>query len=205
MTGLVEGSVALFDATGGIVLRLGIDVVFTALIVHGVYQRYYKHQEYIFTYIVLNLITFCLAFVLSQSSMELGFALGLFAVFGILRYRTEPIRTRDLTYLFVVIGLGLLNALADVSLGLLTLLLANAAIFGATVMLESSPWQGRQSKKRVYYDRLELLSSESSEELTADLKERTGLPVERVVIEEIDLLRDTVTLTIYYPQASRSS
>jgi hypothetical protein len=184
-----------------LLLRLALDITFTLLIARGVYERYYHRQEYVFTYVVLNLITFSLSYILNQSSMELGFALGLFAVFGILRYRTEPIRTRDLTYLFVVIGLGLLNALAEVSDGLGVLLLTNGAILTVTVLLEASPGHGRLLSKKVLYDKIDLLSPQATLQLKEDLRVRTGLPVERVVVEGIDLLRDTATLTIYYPPA----
>ena len=77
-----------------------------------VYYRLYRDRDYVFTYFLINLVTFSLAYLLSNVPIELGFALGLFAVFGILRYRTEAIRVRNLTYLFVVIGVALLNALA---------------------------------------------------------------------------------------------
>src|SRR6185436_16668762 len=100
----------------------------------------------------------------------LGFAMGLFAVFGILRYRTESIEVRDLTYLFVVIGLAVLNALVtpDVSLG--QLLLVNTVIVGMVAALEAAPFSRREASRRVLYDRLELLTSTRAGELIADLR-----------------------------------
>ena len=93
--------------------RLALNVLFTLVVVRLVYYRLYRDRDYVFTYFLINLVTFSLAYLLSNVPIELGFALGLFAVFGILRYRTEAIRVRNLTYLFVVIGIALLNALAN--------------------------------------------------------------------------------------------
>ena len=93
--------------------RLGIDLAITSIVVLAVYYRQYRSREFAFTYFIFNIITFSLCVLLRKVPMELGFALGLFAVFGMLRYRTEEIRMRDLTYLFIVIGLGILNGVAN--------------------------------------------------------------------------------------------
>jgi hypothetical protein len=186
----------LADGAGLRVLigRLAINLLFAVALVSAIYSRVHRRHEYVFTYVLLNLVTFSLAFVLASVPMELGFALGLFAVFGILRYRTEPIAIRDLTYLVVVIGLGLLNALAPGTGSLLELLLVNAVIVGALALLELGPLRVRAVERRLRYDRLDLLAPDRDEELRADLTERTGLHVESVRVEEVDLLRDTALL-----------
>jgi hypothetical protein len=147
---------------------------------------------------LINLITFSLAYLLSNVPIELGFALGLFAVFGILRYRTEAIRVRDLTYLFVVIGIALLNALANGSITLAELLIANTVIVGTVGLLEAAPFSGREASRTVRYDRLDLLSPDAATDLLADLRKRTHLPVERFEIGDVDLLRDAADVTIHY-------
>ena len=91
-----------------LMLRLLMNVGFAWIVIKGIHYRLYRNRDMAFTYLLFNVITFSLCFLLRKVPIELGFALGLFAVFGILRYRTEPIRTRDLTYLFIVIGLALL-------------------------------------------------------------------------------------------------
>jgi uncharacterized protein DUF4956 len=181
--------------------RLGLNLLFTAIVVRWVYYRLYRNRDYTFTYFLINLVTFSIAYLLSNVPIELGFALGLFAVFGILRYRTEAILVRNLTYLFVVIGIALLNALANGGITMGELLITNAVIVGTVTALEAAPFSGREESRLVHYDRLDLLSPNATAELIADLHERTHLPVERVEIGTVDLLRDCVDVVIYYRSA----
>lgn len=188
----------LADGTAMLLARLGLNLVFTTIVVRLVYYRLYKSRDYVFTYFLINVVTFTLAHLLSNVPIELGFALGLFAVFGILRYRTEAIKVRDLTYLFVVIGIALLHALANDSISLAELLIANGAIVGTVAVLEAAPFSGREESRVVHYDRLDLLSPGSSAALLEDLRKRTHLPVERCEIGNVDLLRDSADITIHY-------
>jgi len=183
--------------------RLGLNMLFTTFVVRLVYYRLYRNRDYVFTYFLINLVTFSLAYLLSNVPIELGFALGLFAVFGILRYRTEAIRVRNLTYLFVVIGIALLNALANDSITLAELLIANTVIVGTVSLLEAAPFSGREASRTVRYDRLDLLSPDAATDLLADLRKRTHLPVERFEIGDVDLLRDTADVTIHYRSKGR--
>jgi hypothetical protein len=188
----------MYGQVGTLLTRLALDLVFVFLVVRGVYTRLYHHRDYAFTYMLLNLVTFALAFILSQVRVDLGFAMGLFAVFGILRYRTESIEVRNLTYLFVVIGLAVLNALVTPNVSVGQLLLVNTVIVGMVAGLESAPFSRREESRRVVYDRLELLTPARADELIADLRARTQLPVERYEIGNVDLLRDTADLLVYY-------
>lgn len=181
--------------------RLLVDLVFATLIIRTVYRRLYGQNEYVFTYFAFNIITFTLCFLLRKVPIELGFALGLFAVFGILRYRTEPIGIRDLTYLFIVIGLAILNAVANKKVSMAELLLVNSVICGMTVALEWIPRKTREHTQAVTYDNLELLSGSDRTALITDLQQRTGLHVKRVVVRRFDLLRDTADLLVYYTEA----
>jgi hypothetical protein len=178
--------------------RLALDLLFTLVAVRLIYHRLYRNRDYVFTYVLINLVTFTLAYLLSKVTIGMGFALGLFAVFGILRYRTEAIRVRNLTYLFVVIGIALLNALANGSISLAELLMTNTVIVGAVAILEAAPFSGREESRVVQYDRLDLLGPDAAEELQADLRRRTHLPVERCEIGDVDLLRDCALITIYW-------
>ena len=186
-----------------LLMRLGIDLLALGIVVRAVYYRLYGQRDYLFTYILLNVVTFSLAYLLSKVPIELGFALGLFAVFGILRYRTEAINVRNLTYLFVVIGIGLLNALATDRVALAELLLVNLVIAGTVAGLEFAAASHREHSHRILYDRLELIAPGRATELLADLRRRTGLPIERCEIGDIDLLRDAVDITGYYPAGPR--
>jgi hypothetical protein len=184
-------------AVAMLVGRLVLNLLCTAIVV-TVYVRIYRNRDYPFTYLLLNLTTFSLVHVLNRVPIGLGFALGLFAVFGILRYRTEAIPVRDLTYLFVVIGIALLNAVATEGITLAALLTVNGVIAGAVCLLEMAPFSGREQSRQVLYDRLDLLSPARSNELLEDLRARTHLPVNSCEIGDVDLLRDTAHVTIRY-------
>jgi hypothetical protein len=183
--------------------RFVLDLLFTVIAVRVVYSRLYHQRDYIFTYVLLNVVTFFLAFLLSKSPISLGSAFGLFAVFGILRYRTEGIQVRNLTYLFVVIGVALLNALANDQVSLVELVTVNVIIVGSVCLLEASSFSGREESRQVLYDRLDLLGPGTQSQLLEDLRARTRLPVERFVIGDVDLLRDSACITVYYPVSSR--
>lgn len=193
------------DSAVALAGRLGLDLLFTAIVVRLVYYRLYRNRDYVFTYFLLNLVTFSLAHLLSRVPIELGFALGLFAVFGILRYRTEAIRVRDLTYLFVVIGIALLNALASGGIDLAELVIVNGVIAGSVGILEAVPFSGREESRQVLYDRLDLLGPGASAALLDDLRKRTHLPVERYQIGDVDLVRDCAAITVYYRPPVESS
>lgn len=182
-----------------LVVRLSLDLIFAGIVIRVVYHRFYQHHDYIFTYFILNLVTFALGFLFSRVPLDVGFALGLFAVFGILRYRTEGIQVRNLTYLFVVIGLALLNALSNQRISLVELLIVNAVIVGAVCLLETVSLSGREESRRVVYDRLDLLGPDHEAALLADLRARTHLPVTRYEIGDVDLLRDTAEVDVYCP------
>lgn len=181
-------------------LRFGLNLAFTAMIVLGVYVRRYGKNEYIFTYFMFNAITFALCFLLRKVPIELGFALGLFAVFGILRYRTEAIRTQDLTYMFVVIGIAILNAVANKKVSLAELLLVNGAIVALTALLERLTFFRADQSRVITYDNMDIIRKNDHPALIADLRDRTGLDVQRVRVGSVNLLRDTAQVVVYFPE-----
>jgi len=188
-----------------LMMRTGVDLVFVWMVV-AIYQRLYRdRREFVFTYDIFNLITFAMCLLLRKVPMELGFALGLFAVFGILRYRTEAIAMRDLTYLFIVIGLGILNAVANKKISVAELLGVELLIVGVTAAIELSPRHRNYGETPILYDNLGLLQPGKETELYADLGKRTGIPVVRVKIHKIDLLRDSADITAVHGAPERRS
>lgn len=177
--------------------RLGFNLVFVGLIVL-LYFRLYRNREFIFTYFVFNVITFTLCASLRKVPVELGFALGLFAVFGILRYRTEEIKLRDLNYQFVVIGIGIVNAVANKKVSFAELLAVNVVIVGMCYLLELWPAIRHDRVLPVLYDNLSLLHPGKQPELFADLDHRLGIRVIQVQIHRIDTLRDAAEITVFY-------
>lgn len=187
-----------------LLVRLSIDIFFVALVVKGVYAKFYRNHDYIFTYFLLNIGTFSVVFLLNKVPVELGFALGLFAVFGILRYRTEPIKIRELTYLFIVIGLALFNSLVNEKVSWAELIVVNTVLVMSAYLLERSPLSGRKQMLSIRYDRLDLLTPGKHDELKRDLEHRIGLPIDGFNIDYMDLLSDTARLSIFY-RASKHS
>ncbi|MDA8670169.1 DUF4956 domain-containing protein, partial [Flavobacteriales bacterium] len=155
-------------------------------------------KDYVFTYIMFNILTFFICFLLRKVPMEMGFALGLFAVFGILRYRTEAIPIRQMTYLFIVIGISMINALSNKSVSIFEVLFTNGLITLITYLIDRLWFQTIEEKKNIVYEKIELIKPENKQELIKDLKERTGLPIHEVKVDKIDFLRDTAAVTIYY-------
>ena len=193
------GTESLFDPDFyKLLCRLGLDLGITSLVVLWVYYRLYKNREFVFTYYIFNIITFTMCVLLRKVPMELGFALGLFAVFGILRYRTEEIRMRDLTYMFIVIGIGIINAVANKKVSLIELLTVDAAIIGVTAIIELHPRGRHHGATPMLYDCIPLLEPGREVELHRDLAARTGLDVMRVQLHRIDMLRDAAEITVFY-------
>lgn len=180
-----------------LVLRFLVNIAFASIVIQLVYFRRYRDRDFLFTFYLLNVITFALCFLLRKVPAEFGFALAMFAVFGILRFRTEQIRNRDLTYLFVVIGIGVINAVANKTVGLAELLTVNIIISGMTVLIEYGGFGTQHSSTPVIYDNLSLLEPGRTEELLKDISARTGLAADRVEIESVDLLRDAAALRVF--------
>ena len=183
-----------------LLFKFGINFIFLIVIVRLIYYRVKDDKDYVFTYIMFNILTFFICFLLRKVPMQMGFALGLFAVFGILRYRTEAIPIRQMTYLFIVIGISMINALSNKSISIFEVLFTNGLIALITYLIDRLWFQTIEEKKSIVYEKIELIKPENKQELIKDLKERTGLPIHEVKVDKIDFLRDTAAVTIYYNQ-----
>ncbi|MBN1962597.1 MAG: DUF4956 domain-containing protein [Deltaproteobacteria bacterium] len=183
---------------GKLVLRLVVDLGVVAVIVRGVYLRTSQRRDIAFSCVLLNIITFSICLLLRKVPVELGFALGLFGVFSILRYRTEPIGIKDLTYLFVLIGVGMLNAVANKKISLLELAFINLTIISATALLEIAPFMHRKDSRLFIYDNLALLKPDKHEDMLADLRQRTGLDITNFRINDVDMIREAAQVTVIY-------
>lgn len=185
--------------TGDLALRLAINLATLVVLVRFIHFRFYRRSDLFLTFFALNLIVFLVTLLLNRVEMTMGAAFGLFAVFSMLRYRTEGLTARDMTYLFLVIGLGLLMAVAPGG-WMLLLGIAGVMVLG-TIALETGVLAPRERSHPVMYDNIALVHTGSRAALLEDLRGRTGLDVRHVDIEEIDFVRDTVRLTIHYRDA----
>ena len=153
---------------------------------------------YFFTYFLISLTVFLLCILLDSVKIELAFALGLFAIFGIIRYRTDPIPIKEMTYLFLVIGVSVINALANKKISYSELVFANLMIIAVTYGLEKIWLLRHETRKNIIYEKIDLIGPAKRDELIKDLKERTGIDVVRVEVRRIDFLKDIAYLRIFY-------
>jgi len=181
-----------------LVIRASFNLFVVLILVRVLYYRITPRKEYLFTYILISVVVFFMIMLLENVGVEIGFALGLFAIFGMLRYRTQQIPIREMTYLFLVIGVSVINSLANRRVSYAELLLTNAVVILVTYLLEKVYLLKTESKKLVNYEKIELIKPENRAELIADLEERTGLTIHRVEIDRIDYLRDATRIYIYY-------
>ena len=140
-----------------LLFKFGINFIFLIIIVRLIYYRVKDDKDYVFTYIMFNILTFFICFLLRKVPMEMGFALGLFAVFGILRYRTEAIPIRQMTYLFIVIGISMINALSNKSVSIFEVLFTNGLITLITYLIDRLWFQTIEEKKNIVYEKIELI------------------------------------------------
>ena len=178
-------------------VRFGFFMVVLWFIVHYMYYRKTHRRDYFFTLILLSVSIFFLIYLLGSVKVKIGFALGLFAIFGVLRYRTETIPVREMSYMFGVISLSVINALAD-SLSVAELLVPNVAIAFLIWLFETFVLRANLASKLLLYDRIELITPERREELLEDLKKRTGLNITKLTVGSIDFLKDSAVIKIEY-------
>lgn len=192
-------NVPLFDEDlYKMLFRFLINSTFIVIIVRYLYFRSTHNKDFMFSYFMVSLIVFFICFTLKKLELELGMALGLFAIFGIVRYRTDAIPIKEMTYLFIVIGVSVMNALANKKMSYAELAFANVAIAGAAYLLEVFWFSQGEVRKEIVLEEIELVKPQNYEALKENLEERTGLRINRVVVGEIDFLKDVADVTIFY-------
>ena len=180
-----------------LIFRFGFNLSIAFIIIKLIYYRNHNNNDFVFTYFMFNSLIFFFATILGSMTVNLGFAFGLFAVFAILRYRTDPIPIKEMTYLFIVITIGVINALSSSEVSYAELLFTNVALVGLTYFLETY-WQNNLLVRHsVEYEIIENIKPENHEKLLLDLEDRTGLSIKHFEIGRINFLRDTVQIRIY--------
>ena len=180
-----------------LVFRFGFNLSVAFIIIKLIYHRDHNNNDFVFTYFMFNSLIFFFASILGSMTVNLGFAFGLFAVFAILRYRTDPIPIKEMTYLFIVITIGVINALSSSEVSYAELLFTNTALVVLTYFLETY-WQNNLLLRHtVEYEIIENIKPENQEKLLLDLEDRTGLSIKHFEIRRINFLRDTVQIRIY--------
>ena len=195
------GSLEIIDFASffELVGRFALNLIVILILVRWLYYTTARRKDYLFTYILISCVVFLLCYLLASVKLQIGFALGLFAIFGIIRYRTDAMPIKEMTYLFIIIAVSVINALADTESSVADILFTNVAIVAITYALEKTFLLKHEASKIINYEKLNLIKPENYNELIMDLQERTGImKIKRIEIGKIDLLKDTCLLTIFY-------
>ena len=184
-----------------LILRFLLNVAVVAFIVRVFYYPKSKRRDYFVTFILISISVFLIIFLMGGVKLKTGVALGLFAIFGIIRYRTESVPIREMTYLFLIIAVSTINAL-DSSISYVELLATNLLFIISIWAMESNRWVKHVASKMVLYDNINLITPEKEPELIEDLKKRTGLDIIRIEVGAIDFSKDTAMVKIYYEPLS---
>ena len=177
------------------------NLLITWAIVYGIYYRYSRRRDYYVTFMLFSSAMFLLLWLMQILDIQTGFVLGLFAIFGMIRYRTETVPIREMTYLFIIIAVSIINSLSLKADGLAWYLLVLANVFIICLAYGFELWQNRKriSTKIILYEKIENIKPENRAALIADLEERTGLKVLDLEIGHIDFLRDVAYIKMTYP------
>jgi len=181
-----------------LLFKFGINTLVLFVLIRLIYYPIHRKKDYLFTYFLFNILIFFLCVLLNSVKLSIGFAFGLFAIFGVLRYRTEQISIKDMTYLFAVITIAVINSLASKKVSLSELLFTDGMILLVTYALEHLWLTRHEAMRQLVYERIDLIKPENRERMFEDLRERLGVKVSRVEIGRIDLLRDTAQLRVFY-------
>jgi hypothetical protein len=185
-------------------LRFGFNLVATFIIVVLLYARISRRKEFYFSYFAISIAVFLLVFLLESVKIELGFALGLFAIFGIIRYRTDAIPPKEMTYLFIIIAVSVINSLSKDYFGYVELTFVNLLLVGALWALEKILMMRRESSLEIIYEKIENMHKDKEALMLSDLEERTGVKIIRYQINKINYLRDIARITIYFDNNGQS-
>lgn len=195
---VVSGASAALESVLGLLKLFFLNLLVSFIIVHFLYYPKSRRMDYYFTFLMFSSAMCLLLFVMNNLSLEIGFTIGLFAIFGMIRYRTETVPVREMTYLFIIIAISIINGIgADVPFVLLAT--ANVLIILLIWVLESKGiLRQRTSTKLVIYDRIELIVPERRKELLEDLQKRTGMKIRSLEIGQVDFLKDSAWIKVNY-------
>ena len=180
-----------------LLMRFAFNFLVSWVIVRFFYYRKSQRKDYLLTFMLFSSAMFLLIFLMENVSIQIGMTLGLFAIFGVIRYRTETVPVREMTYLFVIIATAVVNGLA-LNISYVELIVANALITAIIWGLESRMLLKHTSTKLVLYEKIALIVPERRAELVADLEQRLGFKINKLEVGHVDFLRDVAFIKVYY-------
>ena len=181
-----------------LIFRFAINIVAIFILVRVIYYPRHKNKDFLFTFFLFNCLNFLICFLLSATKLKIGFAFGLFAIFSIMRYRTVVVPVKEMGYFFICVAIGIINALSTVDDHYLVLIGCNVFILLLTLILDGQIKLKHENVKEIRYERIDLIHPDKRTEMIADLVSRTGLPIHKIDIINIDFLRDVATVHAYY-------
>jgi hypothetical protein len=210
MSVLLDSSVELFnmdiikvDDFLELILRFIFNFVVTFIIVRRIYYPRTHRRDFFFTFVLISAVVFLMCFLLESVKLQLGFALGLFAVFGIIRYRTTTIPIKEMTYLFIVIGISVINALANKKISWAELLFANLVVLAISYFVERLKTLEPESFATVMYEKIELVTPDRKQELIEDLEAKLGVKISRIEVTNVDYIRDTAKINVFFLKSNQ--
>ncbi|MBN2668861.1 MAG: DUF4956 domain-containing protein [Bacteroidales bacterium] len=192
----------IFNLSGilELLIRFGFNLLITIVVTRYIYYSGSKRKDYLFTFVMISSTIFLLIFLLESVKLKIGFALGLFAIFGIIRYRTNPIPIKEMTYLFIVITLAVINGMSSREISYSELILSNLIILFILYFFEKIWSLRKEYSKQIVYEKIELIKPNKKEELMQDLEDRLGIKISRVEIGEVNFLKDIAHIRVYFKQ-----
>lgn len=190
----------MFNELTDFILGAGLNLAVALIIVRFIYYPLTQNKNYVFTYLAFSTIIYFVLGLFTSTDLSVGVGFGLFAIFSVLRYRTDEMPIREMTYLFIIIALPVMNSILMSNGDLMKLLAANGMIVALLYILEKEWGFHFESSKKITYEKIDLITPVNQDELLVDLRQRTGLPIKRVEIGRLNFLRDTAELKIYYDE-----
>jgi len=185
----------------GTMFRFVLNMVFLIILIRGVYFRYTKKEKFAFTFFLMGIMVFFLTSMLNTNIlMQFSFGFGLFAIFAILRFRTRNFSLKDMSYIFTVIGISLINAVKVVGFPVLGVIIFNIIIIISIIILERFSINNNITTHSIIYKNLELLTSAEKQRILQDISELTGKDILRIKIRKIDFKDKVALLDIFYKE-----
>jgi hypothetical protein len=188
-----------------LIFRFLLNLIVLTAVIRYVYYAKTPRRNYLFTFYMISIISFVLVFALKSMDIDTGMGLGLFAIFGIIRYRTNPLRVREMTYLFISIGLSVLNGLSGKQISYAELLFINLIVVVIVYLMDTKILVNIETSKTIIYEKIENIKPQNAEILRSDLEERTGLIINRISVGKIDFLKDVAEIKIFYNESEENS
>ena len=180
-----------------LLMRFAFNLLVSWIIVRYCYYRKSQRKDYVLTYMLFGSAMFLLIFLMENVNLQIGLSLGLFAIFGVIRYRTETVPIREMTYLFIIIAVSVINGLA-LNISYVELIVSNALVILLIWAMEGALFLKHTSAKLVIYEKINLIGPEHREEMIADLEQRLGHKINKVEVGHVDFLRDVAFVKVYY-------